>query len=104
MKKLFLSLILTCISIASFAQGETFVQDALNIDEVVIASFYSPPAVVTDVITIQELKANNYEQEPSNYFIKSPSVIALNDNGTEFGYGYFRIRGLANDATRLNIY
>ena len=33
--------------------------------------------------------------------VKNPSIISLNDNGTEFGYGYFRIRGL--DQTRINV-
>lgn len=100
MKKLFLSLIAVFTCVLAIAQPES-VQDTLNIDEVVVASFYSPTSVVTNVITAEELKSNNYGQEPSNYFIKSPSVIALNDNGTEFGYGYFRIRGL--DQTRINV-
>ena len=30
-----------------------------------------------------------------------PSIYSTNDNGTEFGYGYFRIRGL--DQTRINV-
>jgi iron complex outermembrane receptor protein len=43
----------------------------------------------------------NYGQEPSNLFGKIPSIFSTNDNGTEFGYGYFRIRGL--DQTRINV-
>ena len=73
----------------------------VNLDEIVVASFYSQSLSVNSVIDADELVESNYGQEPSNYFAKMPSIIALNDNGTEFGYGYFRIRGL--DQTRINV-
>ena len=70
------------------AQVDTTV---VNLDEIVVASFYSQSLSVNSVIDTEELVESNYGQEPSNYFAKMPSIIALNDNGTEFGYGYFRI-------------
>ena len=73
----------------------------INLDEIVVSSFYSTSLTVNNVIDVDNLVENNYGQEPSNYFTKMPSIISLNDNGTEFGYGYFRIRGL--DQTRINV-
>lgn len=73
----------------------------INLDEIVVSSFYSSSLTVNNVIDTDKLVADNYGQEPSNYFTKMPSIISLNDNGTEFGYGYFRIRGL--DQTRINV-
>lgn len=73
----------------------------VNLDEIVVSSFYSSSLTVNNVIDTDKLVTDNYGQEPSNYFTKMPSIISLNDNGTEFGYGYFRIRGL--DQTRINV-
>jgi iron complex outermembrane receptor protein len=98
MKKLFLAFIAMFVAFTASAQID---KDVIDIDEVVVASFYSPSVTATDTITSEEIAFSNYGQDPANYFVKTPSVIALNDNGTEFGYGYFRIRGL--DQTRINV-
>lgn len=98
MKKLFLTLTAIFVAFAASAQID---KDVIDIDEIVVASFYSPSVTATDTITAEEIASSNYGQDPANYFVKTPSVIALNDNGTEFGYGYFRIRGL--DQTRINV-
>lgn len=72
----------------------------INLNELTITSFYSTSSI-NNVIDQKKLTEDNYGQEPSNYLTKIPSIIAFNDNGTEFGYGYFRIRGL--DQTRINV-
>ena len=99
MRKILFTIIGLFATILSMsAQSDT---THVNLDEIVVASFYSSSLAVNNVIDTDELVADNYGQEPSNYFTKMPSIIALNDNGTEFGYGYFRIRGL--DQTRINV-
>lgn len=80
------------------AQTDTTV---VNLDEITVSSFYSQSLSIANVLNTDKLVESNYGQEPSNYFTKMPSIISMNDNGTEFGYGYFRIRGL--DQTRINV-
>ena len=99
MKKFIFSILAAIMFIpAAFAQTDTTV---VQLDEITVSSFYSQSLSVANVIDTEELVSSNYGQEPSNYFTKMPSIISINDNGTEFGYGYFRIRGL--DQTRINV-
>lgn len=73
----------------------------IQLDEVSVVSFYQTSNIEsTNELTAKELTELDNGQEPSFLFRKFPSVIAFSDNGTEFGYGYFRIRGL--DQTRIN--
>ena len=95
MKKFF-KFICVFITINAFAQEQT-----INVDEISIVSFYRINETVENTLSNDELTVLNYGQEPSNTFAKMPSIYAFNDNGTEFGYGYFRIRGL--DQTRINV-
>jgi len=99
MRKFILAFISAFIAIITFAQESDTTVVAL--DEIVVSSFYSSSTTVSSVVDIKTLTETNYGQEPSNVFSKMPSIISLNDNGTEFGYGYFRIRGL--DQTRINV-
>lgn len=73
----------------------------VELNEVTISSFLQRTSNVGGNISYEEIQRGNYGQEPSNLFDKMPSIISLNDNGTEFGYGYYRIRGL--DQTRINV-
>ena len=73
----------------------------ITIDEVTVTSFYKSKVNNNDKIDNDKLLSINYGQEPSHVFAKMPSIISLNDNGTEFGYGYYRIRGL--DQTRIEV-
>lgn len=72
-----------------------------EIGDVDVLSFYGNGPIVGSSVDVTELVDCNYGQEPSNYFVKIPSIYSTNDNGTEFGYGYFRIRGL--DQTRISV-
>ena len=99
MKKILFAILAFFAMVPMF--GQTSDTTRVNLDEIVVASFYSASLSVANVLDTDELVESNYGQEPSNYFAKMPSIIALNDNGTEFGYGYFRIRGL--DQTRINV-
>ncbi len=103
MRKIIFTLICTVFT-ANFAiAANTNPTDTtiVSLDEIVVSSFYSNSTTVSSVVKITDIVRTNYGQEPSNIFSKMPSIISLNDNGTEFGYGYYRIRGL--DQTRINV-
>lgn len=72
-----------------------------NLDELTVTSFYRTATTLGSVVDSKSLIKANYGQEPSWLFAKMPSIFAFSDNGTDFGYGYFRIRGL--DQTRINV-
>lgn len=82
-----------------------FAQDAdttmVDLDEIVVSSFYQSSSTFSSTVDAYDIAKTNYGQEPSHVFSKMPSIISLNDNGTDFGYGYYRIRGL--DQTRINV-
>ena len=77
------------------------INDTITLNEVSITSFYQTQNVESvNTLDTKTLTQINIGQEPS-YMIKSlPSIFSFSDNGTEFGYGYFRLRGL--DQTRVN--
>jgi len=72
-----------------------------SIDSVSVVSFYRNTVNVGSLVNHESLVSENHGQEPSHVFRKMPGIFSMNDNGTEFGYGYFRIRGL--DQTRINV-
>ena len=99
MNKFIYSLFLTFICAITFAnESDTTI---VLLDEIVISSFYQSSSTTSSVVTSKDINKINYGQEPSHVFSKMPSIISLNDNGTEYGYGYYRIRGL--DQTRINV-
>ena len=98
MNKFIYTLIFTFVCAISFAQVDTTM---ISLDEVVVSSFYQSSSTSSSDVKSQEINKINYGQEPSHVFSKMPSIISLNDNGTEYGYGYYRIRGL--DQTRINV-
>lgn len=99
MKKFVFCIIAFVISIVAIAQVDTTIVESL--DGVSVVSFQRNTINTGSLITTETLVESNYGQEPSHLFKSMPSIIALSDNGTEFGYGYFRIRGL--DQTRINV-
>lgn len=98
MKKFIFVFICIFNAIVSFSQNDTTV---INLDGASIVSFQRNTINTGSLMKNDELIRVNYGQEPSNIFKSMPSIISLSDNGTEFGYGYFRIRGL--DQTRINV-
>ena len=75
--------------------------DSITLDEVSVVSFYRNSGDIGGVVNEKKLLEDNYGQDPAHMFTKMPSIFSLSDNGTDFGYGYFRIRGL--DQTRINV-
>jgi iron complex outermembrane receptor protein len=102
MKKIFVTMVFVFALINTmFSQTVLDTTKTIQLDEVSVTSFYQ----TQNVESANELEAKTLiqldnGQEPSFLFRKFPSIIAFSDNGTEFGYGYFRIRGL--DQTRIN--
>ena len=98
MRKIFFIISFIFAGINVYGQQDT--TKVYSIDEISVVSFFNNDNHSTEYDKVDVIETN-YGQEPSNIFSKMPSIISLNDNGTEFGYGYFRIRGL--DQTRINV-
>ncbi|MBQ3414630.1 MAG: TonB-dependent receptor plug domain-containing protein [Clostridia bacterium] len=105
MKKIISFIVLLFISLSAI--GQTFNYADTNsvkydvLDSVSVVSFYRNTVNIGSLMNHADLVSENYGQEPSHLFRKMPGIFSMNDNGTEFGYGYFRIRGL--DQTRINV-
>lgn len=72
-----------------------------TLDEVTVTSLYRSNTTDMDELKADVINGINVGQEPSHMFKTMPSIYARSDNGTEFGYGYYYIRGL--DQTRINV-
>lgn len=72
-----------------------------KLDEITVVSFYRNSLMGCNILDKDYLSKANNGQEPSFIFSKLPSVFAYSDTGNEFGYSYFRMRGL--DQTRINV-
>ena len=106
MRKIFTFIFTVFIAVSAFAQVDTTavygsVDEIEALDGVSIVSFYRNDVNVGSLLTHDNLVLENHGQEPSHIFKKMPNIFSMNDNGTDFGYGYFRIRGL--DQTRINV-
>lgn len=104
MRKYYVFLLLTMISIYSYAISSAdadSISKYFNLDEVSVTSVYRSATSDMDVLSTVDLVESNVGQEPSHMFKSMPSIYARGDNGTEYGYGYYYIRGL--DQTRINV-
>lgn len=100
MKKIIVFVFMVFMTMPIFA-NEVDTTRVYSIDSVSVVSFYRNTVNIGSLISHSDLVSENYGQEPSHLFRKMPGIFSMNDNGTEFGYGYFRIRGL--DQTRINV-
>lgn len=69
------------------------------LDEVTITSIQRNK--VNTGSLIDSLQKENYGQSPDRVIEKLPGIYAYGDNGTSFGYSYFRMRGM--DQGRINV-
>lgn len=100
MKKIvILTILVVFSSIKSFAENDTI--KVVNLNEVSIVSTYRNNISIGSELKSKNLKEINFGQEPCFAFRTIPSVFSYCDNGSDFGYGYMRIRGL--DQTRINV-
>lgn len=100
MKKIFSLIFALFMAISVFAENVD-TTTVYSIDSVSVVSFYRNTVNVGSLMNHKDLVSVNHGQEPSHIFRQMPNIYSMNDNGTEFGYGYFRIRGL--DQTRINV-
>lgn len=102
MKKILYLFIALLMSTVIYAENfESTVDSTINLSEVSVTSLYRNNVNTGYLITHDKLVSDNHGQEPSHIFSFMPNIFSMSDNGTEFGYGYFRIRGL--DQTRINV-
>ena len=102
MKKILYLLIALLMSTTINAENfDSTVDSTINLNEVSVTSLYRNNVNTGYLITHDKLVSDNHGQEPSHVFSFMPNIFSMSDNGTEFGYGYFRIRGL--DQTRINV-
>lgn len=100
MKKLFIMMMALMMSLGIFAI-ENKVDSTVNLNEVTVSSLFRNSVNVGYLVDNKTIVSENHGQEPSHMFALMPNIFSMNDNGTDFGYGYFRIRGL--DQTRINV-
>ena len=88
-----------------YAMAEkTMKQDTIScyqLDELSIISFYRTDVKVGNIVNRESLLKFNKGQEPSYILSNQPSIFAYSDTGNEYGYAYFRMRGM--DQTRVNM-
>lgn len=72
-----------------------------KLDEVKVISFYRAKVKNGNVFNRELLLQKNKGQEPSFILSNQPSIFAYSDTGNEYGYSYFRMRGM--DQTRVNM-
>ena len=89
------------IALLSLTVNAESVNDTIALPEISVTSLYRNNVNVGYMVNAKDLVTSNYGQEPSHLFRHMPNIYSFSDNGTDFGYGYFRIRGL--DQTRINV-
>ena len=103
MKQLLLSAFLSLSSIYAMAEirmGQD-TTSCYHLDEISVISFYRTNAKVGNIVCRESLLKFNKGQEPSFILSSMPSIFAYSDTGNEYGYAYFRMRGM--DQTRVNM-
>lgn len=103
MKKRFIFILFILSSICATAEI-TLNQDSTsccNLDEINVVGFYRTDTKVGNIVSRENLLKSNKGQEPSFILSSMPSIFAYSDTGNEYGYAYFRMRGM--DQTRVNM-
>lgn len=103
MKKLLLLIFLSLSSIFTMAEIR-IEQDTTScsyLNEIKVIGFYRTDAKIGNIVSRENILKVNKGQEPSFVLSSMPSIFAYSDTGNEYGYAYFRIRGM--DQTRVNM-
>ena len=90
-------LLMTAIAFAQDIDTTT----VYTIDEINVVGFYRTDTKVGNVLDRDFIGKANKGQEPSFILSNMPSVFSYSDTGSEYGYSYFRMRGM--DQTRVNM-
>lgn len=94
--------ILSILSITAFAQMDTL--RTYNLDAIEITSDYTAYQETPfsfQNIELVDIKQRYFGQEPSFFLSQTPSMTVYSDAGNQYGYSYFRLRGI--DQTRINV-
>jgi iron complex outermembrane receptor protein len=95
----FIFVIVTLLSYANYVEANDTLTHTL--DEISVVSFYRVNLRTGTTLSRNDITIQNKGQEPSFILARMPSVFAYSDTGNEYGYSYFRMRGM--DQTRINI-
>lgn len=71
------------------------------LDEVTVTSLYRSSIGSNNIVTRADIQEKNHGQGVDYVLSVLPSIYAYNDNGTQMGYTYFRLRGMGQE--RINI-
>ncbi len=102
MKRLLLSLTFMMSVVTASANGVS-TSDSLtySLEEIRVVAFYRANIKCGKDIDRESLIRQNKGQEPSFILATRPSIFAYSETGNEYGYSYFRMRGM--DQTRVNM-
>lgn len=102
MKRQLLSLAFMMSVVTASANGvSTSDSLAYSLEGISVVAFYRSNIKCGKVINRESLIRQNKGQEPSFILATRPSIFAYSDTGNEYGYSYFRMRGM--DQTRVNM-
>lgn len=94
-----LTIFVAFVSFSAKAEKDSI--KVINLDEINIVSTYRNNISLGSKLNKEDLSKINIGQEPCFAFKTMPSIFSYCDNGSDFGYGSMRIRGL--DKTRINV-
>ena len=109
MIRLSLFLLMCAASVQVFGQADTievsnsdFLNRSVELDEVVVSAqkISNSGALMSSRLQGGALQAKNMGMNVP-YLLNTPSLVSFSEDGTGFGYSYFRIRG--TDQNRINI-
>lgn len=88
-----------CLSASEITGADTTA--VVELHEVSVTGLYRNKINTGSLLDSKQIKQDNRGQEPSFMFQKLPNIFAYNDNGTQYGYSYFRLRGMGQE--RMNV-
>ena len=96
MKRIYSILTILMCFVSSIFAEEVVNNDTIHsLEEVSVVSVYRNRINVGSLISNTELQKVNVGQGPNYVFNRLPSIFAYNDNGTNMGYTYYRMRGIS---------
>lgn len=98
--KRIITAIVILFTTALFAQTNDTIT---KLDDVFISGIRSNKStpVTTKIAYRSEIQKTSQSTEITSYLTKTPNITMSSDNGTAFGYTYFRLRGI--DQTKINM-
>jgi iron complex outermembrane receptor protein len=98
--KRIITAIVILFTTALFAQTNDTIT---KLDDVFISGIRSNKStpVTTKIVYRSEIQKTSQSTEITSYLTKTPNITMSSDNGTAFGYTYFRLRGI--DQTKINM-